>query len=156
MQSLTTEYETLSKKINKTAEEQKRLKEITEEVTKINASLGQKLKDNADNYEANVKAMKEYSDLQEKIASQQSSNAILGEAKKTNIIGLNVWEFFKHITSSKNEKEQDTTNQYEQWRLLSSNRAKENNLDDTRTSLLNKMTEQNISFMQNRWLEYTC
>lgn len=149
MQSLTTEYETLSKKINKTAEEQKRLKEITEEVTKINASLGQKLKDNADNYEANVKAMKEYSDLQEKIASQQSSNAILGEAKKTNIIGLNVWEFFKHITSSKNEKEQDTTNQYEQWRLLSSNRAKENNLDDTRTSLLNKMTEQNISFMQN-------
>lgn len=146
IEGLVTEYEELSKKINKTAEEQERLKEITQEVTKIDGKLGQQLKDNAGNYELNIKRMQEYADLQKKIAAQESSKAIRGEATKSQIPGLQLFDedLWTSIIGSKSDKEALKSSQENQWRQLSINRAQENNLTEAQSSMLDKYTENLI------------
>lgn len=140
--SLTSEYEELSKKINKTAEEQERLKEIIEEVQKIDGQLGQQLKENANNYQLNIKAMKEYADLQEKIASQESIKAIKSEASVWNnllmLLDGNTWTSW---FGSENDKQTLVNEQQTNYRELTSARAAENNLTEAQTSMLNRYVE---------------
>lgn len=143
------EYETLSKKINKTAEEQERLKEITEEITKIDSKLGQQLKDNADNYQANIKAMQEYADLQQKIAAQETAKAVRSEAS----IGKNLFLLLKGETwtnwfGSENDKNSLKSEQQTNWRELAAARGLENNLNSSQTSMLNKYTEDLIKWQE--------
>ncbi len=151
IEGLIGEYEELSKKINKTTEEQERLKEITQEVTKIDSKLGQQLKDNAGNYELNIKRMQEYADLQKKIAAQESSKAIRGEATKSRIPGLQLFDedLWTSIIGSKSDKEALKSSQENQWRQLSTNRAQENNLTEAQSSMLDKYTENLIKSVNN-------
>lgn len=146
------EYEQLAKKVNKTAEEQERLKEITEEITKIDSKLGQQLKDNVNNYEANIKAMEEYSNLQEKIAAQESSRAVRAETNKTHTLGMQLFDndLWTSLLGSESDKELLKSNQQNQWRLLASNRGTENNLTDAQMSMLDKYTEYLLNTVESQ------
>lgn len=151
--SLIVEYEALSKKINKTAEEQERLKEVTEEVTKIDAKLGKQLTENANNYQMNIKAMREYSNLQKKIASQETVKAIKGEASVLNnlfmLLDGNTWTNF---FGSDSDKQILINEQQTNYRELTSARTQENNLTEAQTSMLQQYAETLIEKgEENNW-----
>lgn len=154
--SLKNEYETLAKKINKTVEEQNRLKEIIEEVTKIDSKLGQQLKDNVNNYEANIKAMEKYSDLQKTIAAQETAKAIRSDSStlKAGAGLLFSGDFWTNLFGTKNEKQQLISEQQNNWRSLANSRATENNLDTTQTSMLDKYVERLIGKGENKNWDY--
>ena len=151
--NLKTEYEDLAKKVNKTAEEEERLKEITEEVVAIDKELGQQLKDNGKNYEANVKLMQEYVDLQEQIAAQNTAEAINAEGS----LAYAVMHPFKNIGNawndyfgSDNTKQSAIAAEQNNWRNLASARGTENSLNSTQTSMLNKYVDNLIRSSENR------
>lgn len=150
IKGLTSEYETLAKKVNKTKEEQERLKEITKEVTEVDKALGQQLKNNVNNYEANVTAMKKYSKQQEKIAAQNSTMAMNSESKKSHIWGLQLFDedLWTGIFGSSNDKQLAKDKQYNNIRTLASNRATESDLNDTQSSMLMNHVENLISGLE--------
>lgn len=150
---LVDEYEQLSKKINLTSEEQERLKEITEEVTKVDASLGRQLKENANNYTANVKAMREYADLQERIAAQETAKAVKSEASMFNLKNLfalfdpDVWTAWIGDESEKNNL---TSEQQNNWRELSTARGQQYGLTNEQTAMLDRYAEELIQIQEDR------
>lgn len=151
--NLKSEYEQLATKVNRTAEEEARLKEITEEVVAIDKELGQQLKDNGKNYEANVKLMQEYVDLQEKIAAQNTASAIKSETG----IGHAILHPFKTIGNawkdafgSENTKQSMISAEQNDWRNLASARGTEHSLNSTQTSMLDKYVDNLIRSSENR------
>lgn len=145
------EYEQLAKKVNRTAEEEERLKEITKEVTKIDSKLGQQLKENANNYEANIKAMQEYSDLQEKIAAQEAAKAVRSEAS----IGNNLFMLLNGDTwtnwfGSETDKQQLKSEQQTNWRELAGSRGIEQGLSSTQTAMLNRYVDDLIKWQDEQ------
>lgn len=153
--SLSKEYETLSQKVIRTADEEARLKEITEEVTKVDAKLGQQLKDNAANYTANVKAMKEYSAEQEKIAAMNTAKSIRSESGWTKGLGLLLnGDYWTSVFGSNNDKQQLINAQQSKWRELGNARGIEEQLNSTQISMLNKFVEKKISSLENNKYGY--
>lgn len=149
VKELTSEYEELSKKVSLTAEEQERLKEITEEVTAIDAKLGQQLKENAGNYEENIRLMKEYSRLQEVIAAQETIKAIKGEASELNI-GAALSTFWTELTGSQSDKDTLKRTEQNNWRSLSQARGQEAGLDNKRLAMLSRYTERLVQWQENQ------
>ena len=149
IEGLTSEYKELSKKVNKTAEEQERLKEITEEVTKVDAALGQQLKNNVNNYEANIKAMEDYAKAQEMIAAQETVKALKSEGGILNnlftILDGDTWTGW---FGSESEKNQLRTEQQNNWRALGSAKAAAAGLNDTQASMVNNYVEDLIRIQQ--------
>lgn len=151
------EYEELAKKVNKTAEEQERLKEITEEVTKIDAALGNQLKNNEKAYQSNIKAMEEYSKLQKELAAQDAAKAIKKENGfwssfgDNSIFGEGYWADLKAIFGDTAEQKTLKNERFNQWRNLANARGVENNLSDNEAEMLNNYIEELIS--KNQYLD---
>ena len=151
------EYEELAKKVNKTAEEQERLKEITEEVTKIDAALGNQLKNNEKAYQSNIKAMEEYSKLQKELAAQDAAKAIKKENGfwssfgDSSIFGEGYWADLKAIFGDTTEQKTLKNERFNQWRNLANARGVENNLSDNEAEMLNNYIEELIS--KNQYLD---
>ena len=151
--NLKSEYEQLATKVNRTAEEEERLKEITEEVVAIDKELGQQLKDNGKNYEANVKLMQEYVDLQEKIAAQNTASAIKSETGIGNAIlhpFKTIGNAWKDAFGSENTKQSMISAEQNDWRNLASARGTEHSLNSTQTSMLDKYVDNLIRSSENR------
>ena len=151
------EYEELAKKVNKTAEEQERLKEITEEVTKIDAALGNQLKNNEKAYQSNIKAMEEYSKLQKELAAQDAAKAIKKENGfwssfgDSSIFGEGYWADLKAIFGDTAEQKTLKNERFNQWRNLANARGVENNLSNNEAEMLNNYIEELIS--KNQYLD---
>lgn len=149
------EYETLSKKVNKTAEEQKRLKEITEEVTAVDEKLGQQLKNNALLYETNIQAMKEYSEQQNKLAASNAAMAIKKENSLWDafwdsfVTGEGFWADTKAMFGNDSDQKTLKTQRFNTWRNLSNARATEAGLDDESQEMLNLYMENLIDSSQH-------
>lgn len=146
VQGLRDEYETLTSKISLTQEEQKRLKEITEELTEVDSKLGSQIKANGNNYKENIKIMKDYEKQQKKIAAINSNKAIQSEASV-----LSNWNLlFRESTwanwfGSQSEKNTLKESEYANWRTLASNKAVTEDLDTNQSALLDTYAEKLIS-----------
>lgn len=145
IEGLRAEYENLTNKISLTQEEQKRLKEITEEVIEVDAQLGLQLKANGNEYKENIKLMKEYEKQQSKIAANQSTKAILSEASPlANWNLLLRKETYMEWLGSYSEQNALKQEEYSNWRTLSGNKAVTEELDENQTALLTHYSEQLI------------
>lgn len=146
------EYEELSQKVNKTASDQERLKEITEEVVKIDTELGNKLRQNVGLYNSNIEAMKEYSKEQEKIAAQETVRASKGYSNIGGFFGrFFSGDMFTEWWGSDKDRDDLKERELTKYRALTEARGKENNLNDSQMSILNTLTEKQLKDAKNNF-----
>lgn len=135
------EYESLAKKINKTEEEYKRLNELVEEAAKVDKELGIQLKANGDNYAANLKILKEYADMQERLAGEKGLAALRGE---TNLL-IELWQGIKSIPmlfggGKKGAAEAVSTNLKSSLLTGATSFSRAHNLNDEQSAIIERYT----------------
>lgn len=156
IESLSKEYEDLSKKIGRTAEENKRLKEIIEEVTKIDKELGNRISKNTSLYNENIKAMDEYIKQQKQIAAYESNEVAKKEASWWNIFwdssgfGEGFWaDFSANLFGDKTSQDYLKTKRFNNWRTIGENNGQIAGLNDDLQNILNRFTEDYIDKRSN-------
>lgn len=156
IESLSKEYEDLSKKIGRTTEENKRLKEITQEVTKIDKELGNRISKNTSLYNENIKAMDEYIKRQKKIAAYESNQVAKKEANGWNVFwdnsafGEGFWaDFNANMFGDTTSQDYLKTKRFNNWRTIGENNGQIAGLNDDLQNILNSFTEDYINKRSN-------
>lgn len=149
IQGLREEYEALSKKLVLTEEEQKRLNEITEEASEVDAKLGAQLKANGNQYKKNIELMKQYEKQEKRNAAIQSNKALLSDSNIINnfpFFSGDWWsEQFAKLKNDKNTLNTMAETEYVDWRSAIQNQAVIGDLDSDKTRLLNVYGENLIN-----------
>lgn len=158
IEGLTEEYATLSRKVNKTAEEEKRLKEITKEVTAVDEKLGKQLEHNASMYEVNIKAMQDYAKEQNKLAASNAAKAIMSDNSlwdsfwDSSVFGEGFWADQKAMwTFDTSEQDALKNSRFNTWRNLASAKGTSAGLDSDLQEMLDLYMANIID--TNQWLD---
>jgi len=136
--SLRNEYEGLVNTIDRTTEEEERLKEITEEVSEVSAELGNNLSNNVDAFKANIDVMDEYIARQKQIAGTNAINAALKTAQENNGFWDKVGRWLSSGFASDDEREKsDISIAKGLYGEIDSGASQQHNLDSARQNILN-------------------
>ena len=147
IQGLRDEYAELASKVNKTAEEEERLKEITNEVTQVSTKLGNALSTNVNAFKENIDIMDDYIARQKEIAGQNSILSTLKAGKENN----NWWNKIIRWFGGYKKDEEDTGTAKALYSEIDNGAIQKYNLDSQRQSILsnyatelfNKLEQQN-------------
>ena len=135
---LADEYKSLTSQLTLTAEEQERLKEITEEVIAVDKKLGAQLKNNKEAYQENLRTMEAYIDAQERLSGQKTAQAALKTGKNATSLGELATYLFGSRESKRDLRDFYTNNLYS----LAGGRIQQYQLDTVETSMVDMFTSQ--------------
>lgn len=151
VQALRDEYAELANTVDRTADQEKRLKEITEEVTKVSAELGSALTLNIDAFKDNIAVMDDYIARQNKIAGEQKIAAALKTAKEENDLTSKGGRWINTTFGDGYNANAATTNARSLYSEVESGLIQSYNLNSEQSSILQNYSAALIDNLNNTY-----
>lgn len=137
IQGLRDEYSELAKTIDRTAEQEERMNEITKEAAEISTELSSALINNISAFEDNIEVMDQYIARQKEIAGINKINATMATAKENNGFWDNAGRYWNSVYGDGKQDGVDASTAKTLYGEIDSGAVQQFNLDGTRQSILN-------------------